>query len=46
MDDLARLYNKHKEYLDQSELAQDLEHLRAYAYFHHMDFTHKLTADS
>ena len=45
MDLLAELHNEHKEHLDQSKLTRDLERLRAYAYFHHIDFVHKLTAD-
>ena len=45
MNLLADLYNEHKECLDQSKLAQDLERLRAYARLGH-DFARKLTADS
>ena len=45
MDLLAELYNEHKEHLDQSKLTQDLERLRAYAYLHHIDLPHELTAD-
>lgn len=45
MDLLAGLYNEHKEHLDQSKLTQDLERLRAYAYPHHIDLAHQLTAD-
>ena len=31
---LAKLYNEHKECLDQAKLTQDLERLRAYACLH------------
>ena len=40
---LAQLYNKHKECLDQAELTQDLECLRAYAYLHRAQLAHTLT---
>jgi len=44
MDLLAGLYNEHKECLDQTKLAQDLERLRAYASLLCVYFAYKLTA--